>query len=43
MAKNEVRASDFYNFFVFKELHSKGSFTDSFENGALHLTRRELA
>lgn len=43
MAKNKVRPSDFYNFFVFKELRSEGSCTDSLENEALHLTRRDLA
>lgn len=34
MAKNEARASDFYNCFVFKELHSEGSFTDSSKNAS---------
>lgn len=43
MAKKEVGADDCYNFFLFKELHSEGSRTDSLENGALHLTGRDLA
>lgn len=42
MAKNETRAGDCYNFFVFKELHSEGSWADSLENGALHLTGSNL-
>lgn len=43
MAKNEVRSGDCYNFFVFKELHTEGSCTDSLENGELHLTGSDLA
>lgn len=42
MPKNKLRAGDCYNFFVFKELHSEGSRTNSLENGALHLTGGNL-